>query len=53
MIKLDYKILNDLIENVDKYKAHRKPKNEKDGEQIYETLLQHTGRTENILLNFG
>lgn len=54
MIKLDYKILNDLIENVDKYKAHRKPKNEeeKDGEQIYETLLEHTRRTERCFNEF-
>ena len=45
---MDYKILNELIDNVDKYKAHKKPKNEKDekGEQIYETLLEHTKRTE-------
>lgn len=52
MIKLDYKILSDLIENVDKYRAHRKPKNEKDGEQIYETLLEHTGRTEKYFAKF-
>ena len=27
---MDYKILNELIDDVDKYKAHKKPKNEKD-----------------------
>ena len=25
---MDYKILNELIDNVDKYKAHKKSKNE-------------------------
>ena len=51
---MDYKILNELIDNVDKYKAHKKPKNEKDekGEQIYETLLEHTKRTEKYFDKF-
>lgn len=51
---MDYKILNELIDNVDKYKAHKKPKNEKDekGEQIYETLLEHTKRTEKYFNKF-
>ena len=48
---MDYKILNELIDDVDKYKAHKKPKNEKDkkGEQIYETLLEHIKRIEKYL----
>lgn len=51
---MDYKILNELIDNVDKYKAHKKSKNEKDekGEQIYETLLEHTKRTEKYFDKF-
>ena len=51
---MDYKILNELIDDVDKYKAHKKPKNEKDekGEQIYETLLEHTKRTEKYFDKF-
>ena len=51
---MDYKILNELIDNVDKYKAHKKPKNEKDkkGEQIYETLLEHIKRTEKYFAKF-
>ena len=51
---MDYKILNELIDSVDKYKAHKKPKNEKDekGEQIYETLLEHTKRTEKYFDKF-
>lgn len=51
---MDYKILNELIDNVDKYKAHKKPKNEKDekGEQIYETLLEHTKRTKKYFDKF-
>lgn len=51
---MDYKILNELINNVDKYKAHKKFKNEKDkkGEQIYETLLEHIKRTEKYFAKF-
>lgn len=51
---MDYKILNELIDSVDKYKAHKKPKNEKDekGEQIYETLLEHTKRTKKYFDKF-
>ena len=51
---MDYQILNELIKNVDMYKAHSKPvdNNDKDSNIQYESLLEHTRRTEHYFNKF-
>lgn len=43
-------ILKNLVKNLNRYKAHKKSK---DNEIIYETLLAHTELTNKYFLNFG